>query len=363
MKRYLIAPLLVVFLLCGWIGQVAAVTPASSAAGNAASWLRGQQQPDGGYPGFQGGSDPSATADAAVAFAAAGVEPADVKRDGHSIIDFLATSAGSYGTSTAGAAKLTLAAAAAGENPREFGGVDLISELQGHVNQASGLYDEQIFTHSYAMLAMVAAGETVPQAAVTALEHHQSDDGSWSFSGSTEPGQGDSNTTAIAIQALSAAGNADPAAIEKALGYLKTVRMSDGSYTYQAGGESPPAGDANSTALVIQALIAADQAPEAGIADGPQDALAHFQNPDGAFRFRDDTPADSALATVQAIPALMSMPLPVVSPGFGQVGALVVLPVAGEANLIPAIPALLAMIGLGLLVVGIGLRRGLGSAS
>ena len=101
-KRYLIAPLLVIMLLCGLFSPVAAAPPASVAAGNAVSWLRGQQQPNGGFPGMQDGSDPSATADAAVAFAAAGVDPAQVKRDGHSIIDFLSASAGTYGTTTRG---------------------------------------------------------------------------------------------------------------------------------------------------------------------------------------------------------------------------------------------------------------------
>ncbi len=362
MKRYLIAPLIIVLLLFGWAEQAVAAPPASTLAGNAAGWLRGQQQPDGGFPGFQGGSDPSATADAAVAFAAAGIDPASVKRDGHSIMDFLVASARSYGTSAAGAAKLTLAAVASGENPRGFGGVDLISQLQSHLDQAGGLYDQQLFTHAYAMLALVAAGETVPSNAVTALEHHQAADGSWSFSGSTDPGQGDSNTTAIAVQALKAAHSGNAAPIEKAFDYLKTVRMPDGSYTYQMGGASPAAGDANSTALVIQALIAAGQTPGAGVAGSPVDALAHFQNPDGAFRFRDDTPADSALATVQAIPALMSMPLPVVPFEFRQADPSAILPAAGQGHLSPAIPALLSMIGLGLLVMGAGLRRGLGSA-
>lgn len=363
MRRYLIAPLVIVFLLCSLIGQVAAASSASSAAENAANWLRSQQQPDGGFPGFQGGSDPSATTDAVVAFAAADVDPASVEQGGHSIIDFLAASAESYGTSAAGAAKLILAAAAAGENPREFGGVDLLSGLQGHLDQASGLYDEQIFTHAYAILAMVAAGETVPAAAVTALEDHQAEDGSWSFSGSTEPGQGDSNTTAIAVQALAAAGNSNSAAIEKALGYLETARVSDGSYAYQPGMESPPVGDANSTALVIQALIAAGHAPEAGGAGSPLDALAHFQSANGAFRYRDDTPADSALATVQAIPALMSIPLPVVPSGISQADALVILPAAGRAELVAAVPAFLVMIGLGLILLGSGLRRRPGSVS
>jgi hypothetical protein len=44
-------------------------------------------------------------------------------------------------------------------------------------------------------------------------------------------------------------------------------------------------------------------------------ALATFQNPSGAFRYTDDAPDDNLFATVQAIPALVGLPLPIVPPG------------------------------------------------
>ena len=201
------------------------------------------------------------------------------------------------------------------------------------------------------MLALAAAKVPIPPAAATALTQRQSSDGSWSFSGSTEPGQGDSNTTAIVVQALVAVGSANADAIGKALDYLRNVRMADGSYAYQPEGPSSPAGDANSTALVMQALIAAGHTADAG------DALAHFQNSDGAFRYRDDSPADSLLATVQAIPALMAKPLPIAPSGAGPAYPPALLPAAGGASRVPAVPVCLAVIGLGLLLLGAGLRR------
>ena len=160
------------------------------------------------------------------------------------------------------------------------------------------------------MLALAAAKVPLPPA--TALAQHQSSKGSWSFSGSTEPGQEDSNTTAIVVQALVVADSTNVDAIGKVLDYLRTVRMADGSYAYQPSRSWPPAGDANSTALVMQALIAAGHTADAG------DALAHFQNSDGAFRYRDDSPADSLLSTVQTIPALIAKPLPIAPFGMAR---------------------------------------------
>ena len=185
------------------------------------------------------------------------------------------------------------------------------------------------------MLALAAAKVPIPPAAATALTQRQSSDGSWSFSGTTEPGQGDSNTTAIVVQALVAVGSANADAIGKALDYLRTVRMADGSYAYQPGATAHPAGDANSTALVMQALIAAGLPADAG------DALAHFQNSDGAFRYRDDSPADSLLASVQAIPALMAKPLPIAPSGAGPAYPPALLPAAGASG-VPAVPVCLA---------------------
>jgi hypothetical protein len=62
----------------------------------------------------------------------------------------------------------------------------LISRVERNLDSETGLYDQQIFVHAYAMLALSAAGEVVPAAAISALEGHQVTDGSWAFTGSTE---------------------------------------------------------------------------------------------------------------------------------------------------------------------------------
>ena len=301
----------------------AAAPTASPGVLGATTWLRAQQRPDGGYAGFGNASDGGSTADAALAFAAADVDPSLVLAADHSVADFLAAAASSYGATTGGAANLVLAAVASGLNPYDLGGANLVARIQASFSQGTGLYNAQLYVDALAVLALKAAGATIPSAALDALVHGQAADGGWAFTGATQAGQSDTNTTSVVIQALVAGGRAPSPAITSALAYLHTAQVADGSFVYQVGAESPPVGDANSTALVVQALVAAGQDPNAATWHQALAALQHFQNPDGAFRYRDDTPGDNVLATVQAIPALLLKPLPI-APGasFGHVSAL-----------------------------------------
>src|SRR3954447_6316925 len=76
------------------VATIAPVGAAGAEAASAAMWLRGQQNGDGGYPGFSGpGSDPSTSADAALAFIAVGIAPGDVKKGDKSLLDYLHGSA------------------------------------------------------------------------------------------------------------------------------------------------------------------------------------------------------------------------------------------------------------------------------
>ncbi|MCO5177580.1 MAG: hypothetical protein M9890_11525, partial [Thermomicrobiales bacterium] len=70
-------------------------------------------------------------------------------------------------------------------------------------------------------------------------------------------------------------------------------------------------GDANSTALAIQAVVAAGQNPANWEGGDLTAALATFQNDSGAFQFQPAMPDDSMLATTQAIPALLGEALPI----------------------------------------------------
>lgn len=290
----------------------AAGQPVGPSSAMAASWLLGQQQASGGFAGLTGKADSGTTADAVVALAAAGRNPAMAVPGKKSAIAYLDEQAPAYAKTEAGAVKLLLAAVAAGVNPRDFGGVDLIQAVQNGYQSQSGMFDQQLFIHADAVLALAAAGVTVPKPAIDALLKAQAPDGGWAYTGSTQAGQADSNTSALVLQALEATHAATPKVVERALSYLRTTQAGDGGFAYQPPVKGTPfASDANSTAYVVQAIIATGQDPNSVEWHQAVDALQKFRNSDGALRYQLSSPADNLLATLQAIPALGGKALPV----------------------------------------------------
>jgi hypothetical protein len=292
-------------------GATVSASEDDESAAQALQWLIDQQGPDGGFPGFEGESEPGATADAIVALAAAG---GSIDRSGDVLaaaLDFLESSSGDYAETQAGAAKTILAVHAAGGEPGNFGNEDLVGLLQDRADPDTGTYDEQLFIHATALLAIGASGEAPVDGAVDAVVERQTEDGSWAFSGETEPGTGDTNTTAMAIQALVALDVEAEDAIDTALDYLSDAQLEDGSVVYSVGAEDPPVGDSNSTALALQAMLAAGPDAESDQVQSATDALVAFQNDSGALGYRADMPEDNALSTAQGIPAMLHLTLPV----------------------------------------------------
>ena len=313
MRPRLLTSLCTVLLILSSLGLSAtAVAADNPVVTQASAWLKSQQQANGGYAGLNGSADPGTTADVVLGFASAGIDPGTVSNGGHSLVDFLKSQAATYSTTVGGAANLTLAAVAAGQDPRDFGGVNLVQSIMSRLDPATGLFDPQLYVHAYAMLALSAAGETVPPAAVNALEQHQAVDGGWAFTGATDAGQADSNTTAVAIEALVASGHSTSPTIARAMTYLSALKAGDGLYAYQATPGTPLVGDANSTALVIQAMIATGHAAGSTEISSSLSALGTLRNSDsGAFYYRSDAKDDNLLASAQAIPALEAKPLPI----------------------------------------------------
>ncbi|MGD8604787.1 MAG: hypothetical protein PVF49_09485, partial [Anaerolineales bacterium] len=275
-----------------------------AALDQAVEWLAGQQLEDGGFStGFSDGSDLGASVDAAIAFASAGQDPASVSTQGVSLMDYLlaAVAETDLQDSPGLAAKVALAVIASGRSPDQFGEVDLIALINSGYNQAVGLYGTGPFDSALAVLALSAAGQDLPAGAVDGLLTTRIEDGSYGFTGDTTPGSGDSNTTALVVQALVAAGAA-PQEIQPSLDYFMAVQNDDGGWTYQKPSDFGEATDANSTALVMQALLASGESLEEW--GDPVDALLLFQDSSGAFGFNAAMPDPSLLATVQAIPAL-----------------------------------------------------------
>jgi hypothetical protein len=281
----------------------------------AVAWLVAQQQPDGGFLGFSGASDPGATTDAVIALAAARNSGTDV--DLTSAVGYLESTAIDYAqTGTGQAAKLALAIIAAGGDPRDVSGIDTLSLVENGQIPATGIYGTGIYDHALSILAIVAGCGTVPDSAIDALRETQISDGSWAFDAKPDVGAGDTNTTAIVVQALVAAGAGDDPITQTALDYLKAAKAETGGFGYQPA--DPLVADANSTALVVQAIIAAGQDPASDDWGNAAAALAAFQNPSGAFRYNNETPDDNLFATAQAIPAVAGFPLPITVAAEGE---------------------------------------------
>jgi len=299
---------------------VPAATPDPSvlAVEAAVAWLVEQQGEDGGFAGLGEGSDPGTTADVVVALKAAEFRGVAVEPALGDAVAYLEDQAAGYAAAGPGqAAKLTQAAVAAGRDPAAFGGVDLLNALAGGGTATPaatpvlpGLLGDDLYDHALVVIALVAAGEPVPAAAIEPVRAAQGEDGGWAFDGSTEPGAADSNTTAVVIQALVASGNGDDPMVESGLEYLRSVQTVLGQFAFQIA--DPLVADANSTALAVQAIVAGGGDPgPAGDWGNAARGLAAFQNTSGAFRYQDTMPQDNLLATLQAIPALAGLPLPV----------------------------------------------------
>jgi hypothetical protein len=292
----------------------------------ALEYLKSQQNADGGFgSGFGPDSAVGSTADAVLAILSAGGDLSTFDQGGNTPLTYLAANAPS--TDTGGdLAKLILALIAAGQNPRVFGGVDSVAMLEGMIGADGRIGGENdIFVgHTLAILALNSAQRPIPAAAVDYIKAAQQEEGAWAWDGSAETAA-DTNTTAFALQALIAAGEtASSEAVSRAIAYYQDIHNDDGGWPYQNPSDFGTATDANSTAVVIQAIIAVGQDPASAdwaSAEGytPITALEAFQNESGAFAWQAAVPDDNLLATVQALPALAGKAFPLATMDVGSI--------------------------------------------
>jgi len=296
-----------------------------------AAWLAGKVNASGFIPqaANPANADLSDSAQAVTALAAAGV--------GRTTIDALLGYLGTHidalvvsnGVDSPGAlANLILAVKAAGGDPTSFGPAhaDLVARLVA-TQQADGRFGaadpsfDGAFRQGLSLLALGAAG-TTNAAGVTWLEGQQCADGTWtSFRPDTAVAcpavdttnfvGPDTNSTALAVLGLHAQGAT--AAAAAGITALEAVRNAGGGWGFFARNDQ--ATDADSTGDVLQALRTVNGAADApGIAAlqalqvGCNGAVADR----GGVAFQPGLAPD-ALSTVQAVPALAEVALPITS--------------------------------------------------
>ncbi len=164
------------------------------------------------------------------------------------------------------------------------------------------------------------------KAADSWLLEQQCPDGGWtSYESKNNPCNGspadfegpDTNSTALAIQGLSAQGDLGGSADTNAHAFLVHSQDSDGGWGFEPNSASAPGStDPDSTALVLQAILALGDSPTQPPFDrkaNPVSVLESFQlssgDDKGAFTFP-GVSGPNTLATYQAVPAVAGVVFP-----------------------------------------------------
>ena len=158
-----------------------------------------QEANDGGFVGFSGESDPAVTSDAVIALASAANRGILVDLD--PAIDYLRSQALVYTQFGSGsAAKLVLALVAAGEDPNDFEKVSPLAIVEAaatHGQIGNGPYDTAL-----GLLALAGAGSGVPGEAIDYAGRRNSMMVHGHSTAFAIRDPGDTNTTALMVQAL-----------------------------------------------------------------------------------------------------------------------------------------------------------------
>lgn len=288
---------------------------------SAIGYLATQQRANGSIPAF---SPLGSTSDAVLAIVAAGTGRPQLRAAlGYLRRQVTSGKANTIGLR----AKVVAAVAAAGGDPRSFAGTNLVKMIRATLGSDGRFGDAAVFDDALATIALEAARVKVPSRATQWLLDAQCPDGGWQYDqpastgedvhclSSTDPTndffQSDTNTTSYVVQAIEAAGGGtftqDPFA------FFTSIRDDvHGGWGYSWGVETT---DANSTALAIQAYTAAAVALPAGA----MGALRGLQDPScggWSFTWVDDPsgshPDDpNAGATIGAVLGILQQTLPV----------------------------------------------------
>jgi len=274
--------------------------PPMTAAADALEWLREQQRADGSFGTMND------TAEVLMAAGANRLDASDWRSSPSLLANVISTGPEFAGLNTAGAGKL----AAALTTQEACWPIGARTPLD-HYHVISDTFSKDTLYQAWGILGAATLSQTVPGPAVEALKDNQQPDGGWELFVGFES---DTNSTALAIQALVAAG--EPLAstsVISGLAYLEDAQNDDGGFPYSPDSPYGTDSDANSTAYVVQALLGAGEdpwAPRWTMTEGnPISYLIDMQLADGSLEWQKGS-GSNEMATRQAILALLQRPFP-----------------------------------------------------
>jgi prenyltransferase beta subunit len=298
-------------------GPVAQVSTISGPSAHTASlspelsFLTSAQNPDGGFGGAKGQrSSELYTAWTAIGLAAAGRNPASVRRGGHSVLDSLRGEVSTL-NGLGDAERTILAAQACGASSYSFAGRNLVAEVL-RARGSDNSFEHLVNLTSFAIFALRAVGHSQSFPAIRDaagwIERQQNSDGGFGFGG--RGSSSDVDDTGAALQALADAGAHNTGDLAAAADYLIRSQNLDGGYPQQYGNES----NAQSTAWAIQGLIAAGRHPNTVRRRGSRSPTGYLESllaPGGSIRYSRTGAQTPVWVTAQALIALSGKTFPI----------------------------------------------------
>jgi prenyltransferase beta subunit len=275
------------------------------------AYLTSAQNSNGGYGAAAGQSSSELyTAWAAMGLAAAGHDPANVSRGGHSVLDSLRGEVSTL-RGLGDTERTILAVHACGASAYSFAGRDLIAEVL-RARERNGSFENMVNLTAFAIFALRAVGHssafTPIREAAGWIERQQNSDGGFSFAVHGSPS--DVDDTGTALQALADAGAHNKPVLNAGADYLIRSQNLDGGLPQQYGGES----NAQSTAWAIQGLIAAGYDPSKIHRHDSRSPVGYLQSllaPGGSIRYSRTGSQTPVWVTAQALVALAGKTFPV----------------------------------------------------
>jgi len=294
-----VAALLLVALLA-----FAAPPAQASSAGRAADWLESQQRPSGGFAASaERDAGAEMTAWTMLGLAAVGRNPLDVTKSGKSPVDFLRNHIEEV-KDAGDVARTVLALEAAGVDPHDFAGEDLVERLLS-ARRDNGSYQGWPGTSAYAVLALRAAGANdAATPTVGWLRKVQGSEGGW---GNLPQDQSTPEITGAVLQVLTPGSEA----CDRALAYLRKHKRDNGGF---APGNNLAA-NAQATAWTSEGLLAAGKDP-AGFGPGKSSLtyIRDLQTESGYFLKAPGDETTPVWVTANALIPLSGKHLPVAAP-------------------------------------------------
>jgi len=297
-KRLTVSAFLAALLVAG------GVTPAAAAGvEEAIVYIQGRQNADGGFSEPGADSNDALTGWAVLAGVSGTDNPASLISFGAHALSYFSARAPSL-TELPDIELCVLALSEVGLDPRNVQGRNLVAILSASAG-SDGRIGRSIEEHCWGIIALVAAGERLPGGVTEWLVDRQRADGGW--------GESDSvlvSSTALAVEALVAAREADAGTVGPAMSLLVGRMNGDGGFSTGPG----KASNARLTASVIRAAYAAGEDPASGDWDlggvNPVAFLRSLQATDGHFQYSRGVDSEPALTTAMAVPALRKKHFP-----------------------------------------------------